>query len=91
MVYVHKSKSKKVLAFLIAVCFILTQLFIASPVFAETPETNRISGDDRYQTAVAVSQTGWQTSDYAVLARGDDYADALCAGPLAYKYDGPPT
>jgi len=51
--------------------------------------TDRISGADRYQTAVAVSQQGWKTSDYAVLARGDNFADALCAGPLAQKYGGP--
>ena len=51
--------------------------------------TDRIAGADRYQTAEAVSQQGWKTSDYAVLARGDHFADALCAGPLAQKYDGP--
>lgn len=45
--------------------------------------------DDRYLTAVAISQTGWQNSDYAVLARGDDFADALSAGPLAHRYGAP--
>jgi len=44
---------------------------------------------DRYLTAAAISQTGWQSSDYAVLVRGDDYADALCAAPLASKIGGP--
>jgi len=51
--------------------------------------TDRLAGADRYQTAVVVSQQGWKTSDYAVLARGDDFADALCAGPLSQKYGGP--
>jgi putative cell wall-binding protein/Ca2+-binding RTX toxin-like protein len=45
--------------------------------------------DDRYLTAVAISQTGWRSSDYAVLVRGDNFADALSAGPLANKYGGP--
>ena len=45
--------------------------------------------EDRYLTAVAVSQTGWQSSDYAVLVRGDDFADALSAGPLAHKFGSP--
>jgi hypothetical protein len=26
----------------------------------------RLSGSDRYSTAVAISQKGWETSDYAV-------------------------
>jgi len=44
---------------------------------------------DRFLTAVAISQTGWQTSDYAVLVRGDNFADALSAAPLAHRYGGP--
>ncbi|KJS64407.1 MAG: hypothetical protein JL50_19460 [Peptococcaceae bacterium BICA1-7] len=44
---------------------------------------------DRYLTAVSISQTVWKTSDYAVLTRGDDFADALSAGVLAHKYGGP--
>lgn len=80
---------KRSLVWLLAFCFLLIQL-IAGSVFAQTTaETDRISGDDRYKTAVAVSQKGWNTSDYAVLARGDNFADALCAGPLAQKYGGP--
>jgi putative cell wall-binding protein len=50
---------------------------------------SRLSGNDIYSTAITVSQNGWKTSIYAVLARGDDYADALCAGPLAKKLGAP--
>jgi serine protease Do len=32
---------------------------------------------------------GWTQSDYAVLASGEDYPDALCAAPLAGKYKAP--
>lgn len=32
---------------------------------------------------------GWTKSDYAVLALGEDYPDALCAAPLAGKYKAP--
>lgn len=97
-------KETKHFACLIVIIFLLTQLFI-NPAFpqslAQESEigskttsvsatiTARIAGADRYQTAAAVSQEGWETSDYAVLARGDHFADALCAGPLAYKYGGP--
>lgn len=51
--------------------------------------SKRLWGNDRYKTAAAISQYGWEKSEYAVLARGDDFADALCAGPLAKKYDAP--
>lgn len=82
------SKKRKSLVWLLALCFLLSQI-ITSPIFAQSTGTDRISGADRYKTAVAVSQKGWKTSDYAVLARGDNFADALCAGPLAQKYGGP--
>lgn len=90
-----KPKRNKSFVWLLTIAFIITQLIFVSPLLAQ-PTTNsantgtdRICGDDRYQTAAAVSQKGWETAEYAVLARGDNFADALCAGPLAQKYGGP--
>lgn len=51
--------------------------------------SSRIWGQDRYETAVEVSKEGWQSSDYVILASGEGYADALCAAPLAKKYNAP--
>src|SRR5699024_125735 len=50
---------------------------------------SRIEGPSRYSTAVALSQDGWDSSDVAVLARGDDFADALTGVSLAEKFDAP--
>lgn len=50
---------------------------------------DRLSGKNRYETAVEVSQKGWDKADTVLIARGDDFADALAASPLAYKYDAP--
>ena len=50
---------------------------------------SRLSGDNRYGTAVEASQKGWESSDVAILARGDDYADALAGVPLAKMHDAP--
>lgn len=50
---------------------------------------DRLRGDNRFETAVAISQAGWDTSDVVVLARSDDHADALAGVPLAKKYDAP--
>jgi len=52
-------------------------------------KTQRLAGISRYETAVAVSQTGWNLADTVVLARGDQYADALAGVPLAFKLNAP--
>jgi putative cell wall-binding protein len=50
----------------------------------------RLGGDNRYDTSVAISKSGWQNgSAYAVIATGNDYPDALSAAPLARKYNAP--
>ncbi|MDD2282823.1 MAG: cell wall-binding repeat-containing protein [Eubacteriales bacterium] len=50
----------------------------------------RIAGTNRYSTAVEISKLGWPGgSDAAILARGDNYADALAGVPLAYQLDAP--
>jgi cell wall-associated protease len=51
----------------------------------------RISGKDRYETAVKISQDGWgdEGSEYAVIATGSNFPDALSATPLAYRVGGP--
>nr|WP_231784148.1 cell wall-binding repeat-containing protein [Lentibacillus sp. JNUCC-1] len=50
---------------------------------------SRVSGESRYDTAVEVSKEGWDKADAVVLARGDDYADALAGVPLAKQNDAP--
>lgn len=53
-------------------------------------EVDRYYGGDRYETASNVAEDGWKTSsDYAVIVSGENFPDALCAGPLAKKYDAP--
>lgn len=57
---------------------------------ATASENPRLWGSDRYETAAKVAQTGWtSTSDYAVIASGEGYADALCAAPLAKANNAP--
>ncbi|WP_027954931.1 cell wall-binding repeat-containing protein [Halobacillus kuroshimensis] len=51
--------------------------------------TERVSGEDRYQTAVEISKKGWDSADTVIIARGDEFADALAGAPLAYKEDAP--
>lgn len=58
-----------------------------SQAFAAKNE--RISGNNRYETSAKISQNGWDKSDYVVIASGRDFADALCAVPLAKKLNAP--
>ncbi len=52
-------------------------------------KVERIAGADRYETSVEISSKGWKTSEYIILANGLNYADSLCAAPLAKKYNAP--
>lgn len=62
----------------------------AGQVSAANTEFQRLSGKDRYLTAVEVSKAGWvEGSEYAVVANGEAYADALSAGPFAKKNNAP--
>ena len=62
----------------------------AAPVVTGAPVT-RVSGTDRIATAVAVSQGSFPAGNAGavVLARADDYPDALVGGPLAAAKNAP--
>ncbi|MCA1060818.1 cell wall-binding repeat-containing protein [Rossellomorea aquimaris] len=50
----------------------------------------RISGKDRYETAIEISRAGWpEGADNVVLARDNTFPDALAGAPLAYQMDAP--
>ena len=50
---------------------------------------SRLSGDNRYATAAAISQESYDKSDTVVLAYGMNYADALAGGVYAAKDAAP--
>lgn len=55
-----------------------------------TPIVSRVSGADRYGTAVAVSQKGYPAGATTVfVATGTDYPDALAAAPAAARSGAP--
>lgn len=60
-----------------------------SPTDPGGREVRRVAGQTRIETAVQVSQQGYASADEVVLARADDYADALAGGPLSYSLDAP--
>jgi putative cell wall-binding protein/3',5'-cyclic AMP phosphodiesterase CpdA/chitodextrinase len=82
-------KFRKVFSVFFVFYFAFLQVALAAPIPEVKSSSNRLAGDDRYKTAIEVSKNGWDKSEYAVVVRGDDFADALCAAPLAKKYNAP--
>lgn len=80
---------RKLLYFFAVLFFIVSISSASQKIKAETLNVTRLAGKDRYETAVRISMQGWSQSKYAILARGDSFPDALCASPLAKKYDAP--
>lgn len=70
--------------------------YVGAPRGEETlvlpaPSVRRLAGADRFATAGAISQDAFAdgAADTVVLARADDFADALAGAPLAVARDGP--
>lgn len=58
-------------------------------VYRGDDKVSRISGENRYETAAAISSEGWESSELVFLAKGQEFADALAGVPLAAQYDAP--
>lgn len=84
-----KSKEKNKIFFTLLV---IALMFIAnSNKVKASDEINfkRLYGKERYETSASICSGGWETSEYAVFASGEGFADALSAAPLAKKYNAP--
>ena len=84
-----KKNGKKVLSACSIASLLITTTAVSTNVKAVGSSENRLGGANRYETAAKISQSGWTTSDYAIVANGEGYADALCASPLAKANNAP--
>lgn len=58
--------------------------------YAPLPPATRLAGTNRMETAVQIAQTAFPTgADTVILARADEFPDALAGAPLAYKDHAP--
>lgn len=80
-------KTKKIFCLIMVLLFVVMTLPPGEVTAASA--VSRIGGADRYQTAVNISKQGWSYADLVVLARGDEYADALAGVTLASWYNAP--
>ena len=63
--------------------------WLATPEHVLATRVQRISGDDRYQTALESSRRTFHTADTVILASGAAFPDALTAAPLAGCFSAP--
>lgn len=68
--------------------FILITPFTAGASPLAYP-TERLAGQDRVETALAISQKGWDTAQTAILSEYSDYPDSIAATPFAASQDAP--
>lgn len=80
---------KPLRAFLVLILIVSMVFPVGVGAENAAPVVTRISGADRYATAVEISKQGWSSSAVVIIARGDDYADALAGVPLAYRLGVP--
>jgi putative cell wall-binding protein len=62
---------------------------ILSQLQGLAPDVLRVAGDDRFETSVEVALEFFENSDYAYLANGFNFPDALAAGPIAGSQNSP--
>ncbi|MCC0671396.1 MULTISPECIES: cell wall-binding repeat-containing protein [unclassified Clostridioides] len=66
------------------------------PYNREAPQSNGhetkmddLSGEDRFETAIKISQKGWDSSYYLVLVNSNSIVDAMTSSPLASSKKSP--
>ncbi|MGI6450134.1 MAG: cell wall-binding repeat-containing protein [Desulfitobacteriia bacterium] len=86
-----KAKKKILLLIVLAIFLLYSATCYAATVTGQIAAVSaeRLQGQDRYETAVAISQEGWLAAENAVLAYGGNFPDALCAAPLALMMNAP--
>lgn len=73
----------------LAIALSLLMILSVIPAFGAGETLDRISGANRWATAVEISQEGWDSANVVVLANGRNYPDALAGVSLAYGLDAP--
>ena len=70
--------------------FLSSILFLSNTLFdANALNKNTLVGNDRYETAIEISKSGWTNSDNVVIVNSSAIADALAATPFAKSINSP--
>lgn len=80
---------KKIITAMIAslvLIFALPMITQASPL---AYVTERIAGQDQIETALKISQKGWDSAQTVILCQASDYPDSIAATPYAVNLNAP--
>ena len=100
-----KIKSKKIIAFALSLGIMLPSCVYADTISKnqnaqvdmnnylqgrKSPKEEKLIGEDRFDTAIKISQSGWNNgSERVFLVNSNSLPDALASTPLASKLDAP--
>lgn len=84
-----KRSFKIVSSLFLGAAFMVSNCRVFTVEAREAVEKRYLGGNDRYETAVRVSEEGWNYSDNVVLVNGTAIADALSAAPFAREKSAP--
>lgn len=86
----YKSRSRALAASALAASLGLAGLGLVAPAANAAPATtDRIAGQDRYETAADIADASYPAADTVVLTTGEKLPDALSANPIAGANDAP--
>lgn len=79
---------KIILSIITSLTFVLSTPYItyASPLVYPT---ERIAGQDRVETALKISQKGWDSAQTVILCEYSDYSDSIASTPFAVSLNAP--
>lgn len=81
---------KRLVGITCVACLLGISLFIPQPLPVQAESTiQRLAGNTLYDTALAISGSGWDKATSVVLANGQNFPDALAGTVLAQKVGGP--
>lgn len=85
----NKLKKSIGLTFVFLFIFVIMGTKSINALAATITKQTRYSGNNRIETAVAISKAGWTSSSNVVLAYSMNFPDALSGVPFAYLKDAP--
>jgi N-acetylmuramoyl-L-alanine amidase len=80
---------KKILFFIITGLLLMLNAPLITDASPLAYPTERLSGQDRIETALRIAQKGWSSAQTVILCEYSDYADSIASTPLAVSLNAP--
>lgn len=82
---------RKVKGAILLVAFLVFSLMsqVSTQAAPLSAQVTRLYGQTRIETAIRISQEGWQKANTVLLARADDFPDSMVSVPLSKRLDAP--